>query len=93
MIAILDAKPGLASQLREIIVELVRQVRREPGCPTFTTYQARESEGRFYLYEIYASAAAFDEHLQTQHVHDFIAAVPALCTAGSLVHLNEFAVN
>jgi quinol monooxygenase YgiN len=93
MIAILDAKPGLTGELRELIVELVRHVRHEPGCLIFTAYQDREPEGRFYLYEVYASAAAFDEHLKTKHVHDFIAAVPALCTAGSLVHLNEFGVN
>jgi quinol monooxygenase YgiN len=43
MIAILDARPGRAGQLREVV--------------------------------------AFEEHLQAQHVHDFIAAVPALSTA------------
>jgi quinol monooxygenase YgiN len=75
MIAILDARPGMASRLSETIAELARQVRREPGCLTFTAYQARGTQGRFYLYEVYASAAAFDDHLQTQHVHDFIAAV------------------
>jgi quinol monooxygenase YgiN len=50
--------------------------------------------GRFYLYEVYASAAAFAEHLQTQPVHDFIAAVPALTTAqpGSLVQLDEITI-
>jgi len=63
----------------------------EPGCLTFTAYEARDVQGRFYLYEVYASAAAFGEHLQTQPVHDFIAAVPALSTArpGSLVQLDE----
>lgn len=91
MIAVLDARPGLAGQLREKIAELAAQVRREPGCLTFTAYEARDVPGRFYLYEVYASAAAFGEHLQTQPVHDFIAAVPALSTArpGSLVQLDE----
>jgi quinol monooxygenase YgiN len=95
MIAILDAKPGRAGQRREVIAELVRQVRREPGCLTFTAYQARDTQDRFYLYEVYASAAAFADHLQTQHVHDFIAAVPALATAepGSLVQLDEIAID
>jgi quinol monooxygenase YgiN len=79
MIAVLDARPGLAGQ---------------PGCLTFTAYEARDVPGRFYLYEVYASAAAFAEHLQTQPVHDFIAAVPALSTAqpGSLVQLDEITV-
>ena len=94
MIAILDARPGMVGQLREKIAELARQVRREPGCLTFTAYQARDTQGRFYLYEVYTSAAAFDEHLQTQHVRNFIAAVPALSTAepGSLIQLDEIAV-
>ncbi len=92
MIAVLDARPGLAGRLREKIPEqLAAQVRREPGCLTFTAYEARDVPGRFYHYEVYASAAAFGEHQQTQPVHGFIAAVPALSTArpGSLVQLDE----
>jgi quinol monooxygenase YgiN len=94
VIAVLDARPGLAGQLREKIAELAAQVRREPGCLIFTAYEARDVPGRFYLYEVYASAASFAEHLQTQPVHDFIASVPAFSTAqpGSLVQLDEITV-
>jgi Antibiotic biosynthesis monooxygenase len=66
MIAVLDARPGLAGQLREKIAELAAHVRREPACLTFTAYEARDVPGRFYRYEVYASAAAFAEHLQTR---------------------------
>jgi hypothetical protein len=50
-------------------------------------YEARDVPGRFYLYEVYARLGAFGEHLQTQSVHDFIAAIPTLSTTtpGSLV--------
>jgi quinol monooxygenase YgiN len=91
MIAILDAKPGLADAFRERIAELVRAVRREPGCVTFTAYEARDTPGRFYLYEVYTDAAAFATHLQTEHVHTFISAIPELSTGGpgSLIQLNE----
>jgi quinol monooxygenase YgiN len=94
MIAILDAKPGLEEAFRERIVELVRQVRREPGCIIFTAYEARDTPGRYYLYEVYTDAAAFDAHLKTDHVHAFISAIPALSTGGpgSLVQLNEIPV-
>lgn len=94
MIAILDAKPGLADAFRERIVELVREVRREPGCATFTAYEARDTPGRFYLYEVYTDAAAFDAHLKTGHVHAFISAIPTLSTGGpgSLVQLNEILI-
>jgi quinol monooxygenase YgiN len=95
MIAILDARPGMAAQFREKITELVREVRREPGCLAFTAYQARDDEGRFYLYEVYATAAAFTEHLQTEHVHRFIASISALSTAGpgSVIQLEEIPVD
>jgi quinol monooxygenase YgiN len=95
MIAVLDARPGLADQLRVKIAELVAHVRREPGCVTFTAYEARDIRGRFYLYEVYINAAAFEDHLQTQPVHDFMTAVPALSTAmpGSLVQLDEIIVD
>jgi autoinducer 2-degrading protein len=94
MIAVLDAKPGLADAFRQRIVELVRQVRREPGCATFTAYEARDTPGRFYLYEVYTDAAAFDAHLKTDHVHAFISAIPELSTGGpgSLVQLNEIPI-
>jgi quinol monooxygenase YgiN len=94
MIAVLDARPGLADAFRERIVDLVRQVRREPGCVTFTAYEARDTPGRFYLYEIYSNAAAFDTHLKTDHVHAFISAIPALSTGGpgSLIQLNEIPI-
>jgi quinol monooxygenase YgiN len=91
MIAVLDARPGRADAFRKRIVELLRQVRREPGCVTFTAYEARDTPGRFYLYEIYSNAAAFDAHLKTDHVRAFISEIPALSTGGpgSLIQLNE----
>ena len=94
MIAILDAKPGLVDAFRECIAELVRAVRREPGCVAFTAYEARDTPGRFYLYEVYADGAAFATHLQTDHVHTFIAAIPDLSTSdpGSLIQLNEIPI-
>ena len=94
MIAVLDARPGLEDTFRERIVELVRAVRREPGCVTFTAYEARDSPGRFYLYEVYTDADAFEAHLKTGHVHTFISALPALSTGGpgSLIQLNEIPI-
>jgi len=94
MIAILDARPGMTSRLRAIVDELAQQVRHEPACSTSPPTRPATPD-RFYLYEVSASAAAFDEHLQTQHVHNFLAAVPALSTAqpGSLIQLDEIAIN
>ncbi|MDH6706639.1 quinol monooxygenase YgiN [Kitasatospora sp. MAA19] len=40
------------------------QDRREPGCLTFTAYEARDVARRFYRYEVYTDATAYDTHLQ-----------------------------
>jgi quinol monooxygenase YgiN len=94
MIAVLDARSGLEDAFRNRIIELVRAVRREPGCLTFTAYEARDTPGRFYLYEVYTDAAAFDAHLKTNQVRAFISAIPALSTGGpaSLVQLDEIPI-
>ena len=94
MIVIMDAKPGLTEEFRAAIIELVAAVRREPRCVTFTAYEARDIPGRFYLYEIYTSSAAFETHLATDHVHKFMASIPELSMGGpgNLVQLNEVAI-
>ena len=95
MIAVLDAKPGQADALRQRITELVAQVRREPGCVTFTPYQDHGHPGRFYLYEVYANLPAFRQHLRTAHVRRFVAALPTVSTssgAGALTQLDEIRV-
>jgi quinol monooxygenase YgiN len=95
MIAVLDAKPGQADALRQLITELVAQVRREPGCVTFTPYQDHGHPGRFYLYEVYANLPAFRQHLRTPHVRRFIAALPTFSTssgAAALTQLDEILV-
>jgi hypothetical protein len=43
MIAVLDARPGLAGQLREKIAELAAHVRREPGCLSRSAQRMRSS--------------------------------------------------
>ena len=60
----------------------------------FTAYEARDTPGRFYLYEVYTDAAAFAAHLETDHVHTFISSIPELSTggAGSLIQLNEIPI-
>jgi quinol monooxygenase YgiN len=94
MIAILEARPGKADEFRGRIIELVREVRKEPGCIAFVPYEAHDTKGRFYLYEVYTDAAAFEAHLETDHVRNFVGSIPSLSTSGpaDLVQLDEIDV-
>lgn len=40
---------------------------REPGCRQFDVARDPARPGRYYLYEIYVDAAAFQAHLKTPH--------------------------
>jgi quinol monooxygenase YgiN len=82
MLAILEAEAGHADELRAIIIELTRENRREPGCVAFIPYEAAQFPGRFYLYEIFANADAFEEHLETKHVKEFRSALPSVSPSG-----------
>lgn len=96
MIAILDSKPGMTDALREIIAELAGRVRDEPGCVTFTVYEARDVEGRFYILEIYANVQAFRDHLDTAHVKHFIQRLPSMSLSSqeaNLFQLDEIALH
>jgi quinol monooxygenase YgiN len=94
MIAIVRAQPGKAAEFGQLITELGREVRKEPGCISFVPDQELDAEGEFYIYEIYASPAAFEEHLQTEHVRRFLAAAPGVSdiAVGKLVQLTEIPV-
>ena len=82
LLAILEAKAGCADELRTLIIDLTRENRREPGCVAFIPYEVDRIPGRFYLYEIFADAAAFEAHLATDHVKQFRAALPQVSTSG-----------
>jgi quinol monooxygenase YgiN len=94
LLAVLEAKPGCADELRELITTLTRHNRQEPGCVTFIPYEADQYPGRFYLYEIFANADAFDEHLETDHVKAFRTSLSNVSPSGpsNLVQLVEIPV-
>lgn len=71
MIALVEALPGHEDELRSAVAALTRGCRAEPGCLDFTPYEDALRPGRFHLVEVYASTAAFEQHLDTEHVQQF----------------------
>lgn len=71
MIAILIARPGSEQQMRELLICLAQDTRKESGCVAFLLHEALNSPGTFYLYEVYRSNLAFSEHLKSQTVTRF----------------------
>ncbi len=95
LLAVLEADPGHADELRAMIVELTRANRQESGCIAFIPYEADQFPGRFYLYEVFANADAFEEHLETNHVKEFRTALASVSPSGpgDLVQLVEISAS
>ena len=66
------ARPGEAGA----VLGLLRQVRAasiaEPGCLLFAVHRSLEDPGVFFLYEQYASEAAFASHAASDHVRRYV---------------------
>jgi quinol monooxygenase YgiN len=94
LLAVLEANPGQSDELRALVIELTKANRQEPGCLAFIPYEADQFPGRFYLYEIFANADAFEEHLDTDHVKEFRTALLSVSPSGTdaLVQLVEISI-
>ena len=66
--ATINIKPGLADEFAQAgLADAQGAVRDEPGCFRFDILRDAENPNRFYLYEVYRDAAAFEAHQETPH--------------------------
>ncbi|GAB3251960.1 putative quinol monooxygenase [Chitinimonas naiadis] len=70
--AVLRARAGQESALRDVLLALVQQVVEEPGCIQYSLHANPGRPGEFVFYEVWADQAALDVHAQA----------PALRAAG-----------
>ncbi len=62
----------------ETYSKFTEDVLAEEGCLEFTLYNCKGFENKFFLYEEYVDQAAFDAHLNSEHVKAFFAYVPTV---------------
>lgn len=68
----LEIEPDRVDAFRERMLANARASReREPGCFQFDVARDAAQPTRYYLYELYTDAAAFQAHLKTQHFLEF----------------------
>lgn len=78
VLAEITAKPGKEAPLRAATAPLVALALAEQNVLEFVLCEDREQQGHFILYEVYASRAAFDEHVAKPHVRAWFARLPEL---------------
>ena len=77
VIAELDAAPGKADELRDLLVAFSKGAASEPGCLSYTLMEVPGEPGRFLTYEVWSGKPALDAHMQTPAIK---AATPKLAT-------------
>ncbi len=66
------AKPGEEAAVEALLARVAAAAREEPGCLLFWVHRSTEDAGAFFLYEQYASEAAFREHAESSHVRELV---------------------
>ena len=66
VIARFVARKGKEDQLRALLQGMLVPTRAESGCRLYELYES-DSKGRFYIYEIWESQAALDQHAASPH--------------------------
>jgi quinol monooxygenase YgiN len=85
VIARFVAGNGKEDRLRAVLQGMLAPTRAESGCKLYELYESN-SKGRFYIYEIYESQAALDQHAASSHFKHLEQ------TVGELLH-EPFEVN
>jgi quinol monooxygenase YgiN len=73
VVAILKAKPGQETALRQELLVLIPTTRQEPGCINYDLHQAVEHPGHFLFHENWTSKKDLDDHLARPHLTAFLA--------------------
>jgi quinol monooxygenase YgiN len=66
------AKPGQEEAVRALLGRIATASRAEPGCLLFWTHRSTDDPSTFFLYEQYASEAAFRAHAESEHVRTIV---------------------
>jgi quinol monooxygenase YgiN len=74
------ARPGHEDDIKDILMRLAEETRREPGCRQYIVHQSAGDPTLFFLYEQYTSPKALKEHNDSRHFHHFVLelAIPLL---------------
>ncbi len=74
---LLHARPERADDLQSRLLRQVEPTRSEPGCLDYHLARDRSDSDRFFFYEAYVDAAAFQTHLDMDYNRALLAELPA----------------
>ena len=86
VVAIATAQSGKEAELKSRLDGVATASWDEPGVVTYAVHDILGQPGSFMMVEVYASQAALDAHLETEHVKALIADLGSLVEGELAVH-------
>jgi len=83
--ASLTAHPGMAEELKALLLGMAPHCRAEPGNLRWDLWRDQAVPERYVLDELYRDADAAAAHRQTPHYEDYLARIPMLAERSALV--------
>ena len=86
VVAVLSAKPGSESILRQALADLVGPTRAEPGCISYELFASATDAAVFITVEKWRSQDDLDAHMQTDHIQKALTTVGDAFGAAPAIH-------
>lgn len=87
VVASMQAKPGSETRLKQDLLRLVAETRKEEGCLNYDLHQSSDDPTKFLFYENWTSKAHLDRHAQSAHIQAFRARAGELLAAPTEITL------
>ncbi len=71
VVARMQARPGMEARLKEELLHMVAETRKEEGCINYDLHQSPDDPAKFLFYENWTSRAHLDRHAQSAHIQSF----------------------
>lgn len=71
VVAYIFARAGEENRVRNALLHLVEETRKEKGCINYDLHESVEDARRFVMYENWESDADLDAHSKSPHLREF----------------------
>jgi quinol monooxygenase YgiN len=87
VVARIQAQAGKEDEVRQELLRLVTETRKEQGCLNYDLHQLPGDSAQFLFYENWTSQAHLDAHAKSPHIQVFRARGPELLAAPTEITL------
>jgi len=85
VIAYITAKVGDEDKVRDALLDLVVETRKERGCINYDLHQSEKNPNEFLMHENWAAASDLDAHAKTVHIQEFVRAAGGLLERPAII--------